>query len=133
MEEIHDKQLCFIKKRRMQAKLIFNPGSGETGESPVQLMDVITAMQAWKLIPEAYLVEPGCNLTTIVQSTLADGIRMFMVCGGNGTIDIMAGALAGTNVTPGNPVKYVAGIQLIGSLAGVVRWPARRCLGFPVL
>jgi membrane-associated phospholipid phosphatase len=45
----------------------------------------------------------------------------------------MAGALAGTNVTPGNPVKYVAGIQLIGSPAGVVRWPARRCLGFPVL
>ena len=46
-------------KRRMRAKLIFNPGSGETGESPVQLMDVISEMQAWKLVPEAYLVEPG--------------------------------------------------------------------------
>jgi hypothetical protein len=29
------------------------------GDSPVQLMDVISAMHAWKLVPEAYLVEPG--------------------------------------------------------------------------
>jgi diacylglycerol kinase (ATP) len=101
MEEIHDKKPRSIKKRSMRAKLIFNPGSGETGESPVQLMDVISAMQAWKLIPEAYLVEPGCDLPAIVQSALADGIRLFVVCGGDGTIDIMAGALAGTNATLG--------------------------------
>jgi len=87
--------------RRMRAKLIFNPGSGAASESPVQLMDVIHAMQASKLEPEAYLVEPGCNLPAMVHNALADGIRMFVVCGGDGTIDVMAGALAGTNATLG--------------------------------
>src|SRR5512137_2456656 len=88
-------------KRPLKAKLIFNPGSGTAGESPVQLMDVISAMQAWKLVPEAFLVEPGCDLPAVVQSALADGIRMFVVCGGDGTIDVMAGMLAGTNATLG--------------------------------
>jgi diacylglycerol kinase family enzyme len=88
-------------KRRMRAKLIFNPGSGATGESPVQLMDVISAMQAWKLVPEAYLVEPGCDLPAVVRKALQDGIRMFVVCGGDGTIDVIAGTLVGTNATLG--------------------------------
>ena len=55
----------------MRAKLIFNPGSGEAGESPVQLMDVISAMQEWKLMPEAFLVEPGCDLAAMVKNALA--------------------------------------------------------------
>jgi diacylglycerol kinase family enzyme len=94
-------ELSSIKKRRMRAKLIFNPSSGEAGESPVQLMDVISAMQAWKLIPEAYLVEPGVDLPAVVQKSLQEGIRMFVVCGGDGTIDVVAGVLAGTNATLG--------------------------------
>jgi YegS/Rv2252/BmrU family lipid kinase len=101
MEEIQTKKPRSMKKRRMRAKLIFNPSSGVAGESPVNLMDVISAMQAWKLVPEVYLVEPGCDLTAMVQKSLEDGIRMFVVCGGDGTIDVMAGALAGTNATLG--------------------------------
>jgi diacylglycerol kinase (ATP) len=89
------------KIRSMRAKLIFNPGSGATGESPVQLMDVISEMQAWKLVPEAFLVEPSCDLPAVVHTALEDGMRMFVVCGGDGTIDVMAGALAGTNATLG--------------------------------
>jgi diacylglycerol kinase (ATP) len=101
MEEIQAKTYRSANKRRMRAKLIFNPGAGAAGESPVQLMDVISEMQAWKLVPEAYLVEPGSDLPALVQSALEDGIRMFVVCGGDGTIDVMAGALAGTNATLG--------------------------------
>jgi diacylglycerol kinase family enzyme len=71
------------------------------GESPVQLMDVISAMQAWKLVPEACLVEPGWDLPAVVQNALEDRIRVFVVCGGDGTIDVMAGTLAGTNATLG--------------------------------
>jgi diacylglycerol kinase (ATP) len=85
-----------IKKRRMRVKLIFNPGSGMVGESPVQLMDVLREMQAWKLVPETFLVEPGCDLPAVVHNALEDGIRMFVVCGGDGTIDAMAGILVGT-------------------------------------
>jgi diacylglycerol kinase family enzyme len=58
-------------------------------------------MQAWKLVPEAYLVEPDSDLAAVVQSALEDGMRMFVVCGGDGTIDVMAGALAGINATLG--------------------------------
>lgn len=87
--------------RPLRAKLIFNPISGAAGESPVQLMDVIHEMQAWKLRPEAYLVEPGGDLTGIVQVALGQGFRMFVVCGGDGTISAVARALAGTHATLG--------------------------------
>ena len=82
--------------RSIRAKLIFNPSSGAASDSPVQLMDVISEMQAWKLVPEAHLVEPGSDLASVVQDALKQGIRMFVVCGGDGTIDVVAGALAGT-------------------------------------
>lgn len=101
MEKKHDKKLASTKKHRMRAKLIFNPRSGTTGESPVQLMDVISAMQAWKLVPEAYLVEPGCDLPAVVKNDLARGMRMFVVCGGDGTINLIASTLAGTKATLG--------------------------------
>ena len=101
MVEIHDKKPRASNKHRMRAKLIFNPGSGAAEESPVQLMDVIREMQAWKLVPETYLVEPDSDLSALVKNALEDGIHMFVVCGGDGTIDLMAGPLAGTNATLG--------------------------------
>ena len=57
---------------------------------------MIHEMQAWKLVPEAFLVEAGCDLPGVVQDALAQGIRMFVVCGGDGTISAVAGILAGT-------------------------------------
>ncbi len=88
-------------KRPMHAKLIFNPGAGAAGASPVQLMDVIREMQAWKLVPEAFLVELGCDLPGAIRDALAQGFRMFVVCGGDGTISSAAGLLAGTGATLG--------------------------------
>lgn len=87
--------------RRKRAKLIFNPGAGAAGESAVQLMDVIREMQAWKLVPEAFMIEPGCDLAGVVQSALAQGFRLFVVCGGDGTISSVARILAGTRATLG--------------------------------
>ena len=101
MGGILDKKPASTKHRRLRAKLIFNPGAGATGESPVQLMDVIRTMQAWKLVPEAYLVEPDSDLPGMVKNALQDGIRMFVVCGGDGTVDSVAGALVGTGATLG--------------------------------
>ncbi len=90
-------------RRRMRVKLIFNPSSGAAGKSPVQLMDVISEMQAWKLVPEAYLVEPGCELSVVVQNPLEQGMHLFVVCGGDGTILAVAGALTGTRATQDHP------------------------------
>ena len=88
-------------KRRMRVKLIFNPGSGANDESPVQLMDVIKEMQAWKLTPETYLIHPDCDLQGSVRDAIAQGIRMFVVCGGDGTISAVTRAMIGTKATLG--------------------------------
>jgi diacylglycerol kinase (ATP) len=88
-------------KRPLLAKLIFNPSAGATRASPIEIVDVIHEMQAWKLVPEAFLVEPGCDLPAVVQDALAQRIRMFVVCGGDGTISTVARTLAGTRATLG--------------------------------
>jgi len=76
------------EKTPLKSKLIFNPSAGVTRNPPIEIVDVIHEMQAWKFVPEAYLVEPGCDLPGMVQQALAQGIRMFVVCGGNGTIGL---------------------------------------------
>jgi diacylglycerol kinase family enzyme len=101
MDEINDKKPFSTNKHRMRAKLIFNPSAGAARTSPIEIVDVIHEMQAWKLVPEAYLVEPGCNLPGVVQDALAQGFNMFVVCGGDGTISAVARTLAGTHATLG--------------------------------
>ena len=101
MDEINDRIALTTKKHRLRAKLIFNPSAGAARPSPIEIVDVIHEMQAWKLVPEAYLVEPGCDLPGVVQDALAQGFRMFVVCGGDGTISAVARSLAGTHATLG--------------------------------
>ena len=88
-------------KHRLPAKLIFNPGAGAARKDPIGIVDVIHEMQQWKLVPEAYLVEPGCDVPGVVKAALAQGTRLFVVCGGDGTIESVARTLAGTNATLG--------------------------------
>ena len=94
-------ELQTLHKRLMRAKLIFNPSAGATRASPVDIVDIIHEMQAWNFVPEAYLVEPDSDLRIVVQTALAQGIRMFVVCGGDGTISAVAKLLAGTKATLG--------------------------------
>ena len=101
MVDINEKFPRSSNIRRMRAKLIFNPIAGLAGESPIQLMDVIREMQAWKLVPEAFMVEPGCDLAGVVREALVQGIRMFVVCGGDGTVSTVSRILAGTRATLG--------------------------------
>lgn len=97
MEELR----YLTNKRRIRAKLIFNPTAGAARPTPIQIVDVIHEMQTWKIVPEAYLVEPGSDLPAVVRDALARKIRLFVVCGGDGTISSVARTLAGTNATLG--------------------------------
>ena len=94
-------ELRSTNQHLMQAKLIFNPSAGATRGSPIEIVDVIHEMQSRRIVPEAYLVEPGCDLSEMVKDALARGIRMFVVCGGDGTISAVARSLAGTRGTLG--------------------------------
>ncbi len=93
--------------RHMPAKLIFNPSAGAARGKPIGILEVIHEMQAWNLIPEVFLIEPGCDLPKAIRDALKHGIRMFVVCGGDGTISSVASSLAGT--------KGILGIIPIGT------------------
>lgn len=84
-----------------RAKLIYNPGAGTAKESPLNLQDVVQELQRWKLAPETYLIEPDSSAAEMVADALRRGIRLFVVCGGDGTISSIAHLLAGSRATLG--------------------------------
>jgi len=94
-------EIPLLAHRPARLKLIFNPSSGASDASPAQLMEIITQLQAQGFVPEVYLVEPGGNLLAVIQDALHRSIRLFVVCGGDGTIDTVAEALVGKRATLG--------------------------------
>ncbi len=93
--------LPFFRSHAPQrALLIFNPRSGGAS-APDRLQAVVAALQAAGYRPEVYLVQPGTPMGAVVKDGLQRGQRLFVVCGGDGTIDSVAGALAGTRGTLG--------------------------------
>ena len=93
--------------RHLPAKLIFNPSAGAARGKPIGILEVIHEMQAWNLVPEVFIIEPGCDLPKAIRNALKIGIRLFVVCGGDGTISEVASLLAGT--------KGILGIIPIGT------------------
>jgi diacylglycerol kinase (ATP) len=91
----------YTEKRRKRVKLIFNPASGGVNDSPVQLMDIIGALQAWKFVPEVCLLNSECDLPKAVNDAIARGIRLFVACGGDGTISSVSKVLKGRPATLG--------------------------------
>jgi diacylglycerol kinase (ATP) len=87
--------------RPTRAKLIFNPIAGVPTESPSQLVQIITEMQALHFVPEVFVVQPECDLGAVVQDALERGIRLFVVSGGDGTIESVAQLLVGTRAALG--------------------------------
>jgi len=109
----------------VRAKLIFNPGSGQPGESPQQLLNILSEMQNQQILPEVYITHPESNLKEIVQSAIKSGIKLIVVAGGDGTIDSVAGAMVGSDATLGiiptgtrNNVAFNLGIT--GDIASCV-------------
>ena len=91
----------YTNKRRKRIKLIYNPTSGMAKKSPQILTEIIKELQDLKYIPELYITEPGTDYAGLVSDSLAQGIRMFVICGGDGTVSSVARAIYGTNATLG--------------------------------
>lgn len=82
-------------------KLIFNPVSGDNNQSAAQLMAVIKEMQAHQFVPEIYLIETDCDLPAVIEEATEQGVRIFVACGGDGTVASVASALVGTKAVLG--------------------------------
>jgi diacylglycerol kinase (ATP) len=111
--------------RPLRAKLIFNPGSGQPGESPQQLANILSEMQDQQILPEVYTTRPDSRLEDVVRSAIKSGIRLIVVAGGDGTVDSIVGAMIGSDATLGiiptgtrNNVAYSLGIT--GDIANSV-------------
>ena len=87
--------------RPLRAKLIFNPGSGQAGESPQQLANILSEMQDQHILPEVYTTRPDSQLEDVVHSAIKSGIKLIVVAGGDGTIDSVVGAMIGSEATLG--------------------------------
>lgn len=87
--------------RSIRAKLIFNPGSGQPGESPQQLASILSEMQDHQILPEVYITRPDSYLDDVVANAIKSGIKLIVVAGGDGTIDSVVGAMVGTDATLG--------------------------------
>ena len=111
--------------RPIRAKLIFNPGSGQPGESPQQLVNILSEMQNQHIQPEVYITQPESKLEEVVNAAIKSGIKLIVVAGGDGTIDSVVGAMVGKDITLGviptgtrNNVAFNLGIN--GDIASSV-------------
>jgi diacylglycerol kinase (ATP) len=96
----------------LRAKLIYNPMSGNAIAASLRLMDVISELQALRILPEVYLVAKGADLRPAIRDALRRRFEMVIVCGGDGTVDSVASLLAGTRmvlgILPGGTQNNVA-------------------------
>jgi hypothetical protein len=65
--------------RPLRAKLIFNPGSGQAGESLQQLASIISEMQDQQILPEVYTTRPDSQLEDVVHNAIKSGIKLIVV------------------------------------------------------
>lgn len=93
--------LNYTNKHRKRIKLIFNPASGMAKKSSQLLMDILKELQICRFVPELFITEPDTDYAGMVSDSLAEGIRMFIVCGGDGTVSSVAKAVLGTNAVLG--------------------------------
>jgi diacylglycerol kinase (ATP) len=78
----------------LRAKLIYNPMSGGAIAASMRLRNVITELQELRILPEVYLVQDDSDLKSIVGDALRRRFELTIVCGGDGTVDSVAAALA---------------------------------------
>ncbi len=89
------------KYPRELVKLIYNPTSGRSDAEPTLLQNIIRGLQTLHFTPEVYLTQPGDDLKSIILDALHRKIHLFIVCGGDGTIEAVASHLIGKRANLG--------------------------------
>jgi diacylglycerol kinase (ATP) len=91
----------FTTGQPIRAKLIFNAESGDTRQKPQELVEVLRLLQDVKIQAEVFLVEPNSRLARVAKTAVQQGFDLVIACGGDGTVDSVAGGLVGTGVPLG--------------------------------
>lgn len=88
----------FIKNKHwLKAKLVFNPKAGAARKTRIELTDVLRELKLWKIEPDVCVLAPECNLALELTKALSEGIKIFIICGGDGTVSSACNILAGTS------------------------------------
>ncbi len=74
--------------------VVFNPSSGIPGDEGEQLVSLIKELQNLNFSSQVFFIQPNCDLESAIIYALNQGIKYFIACGGDGTIDSVAGVLA---------------------------------------
>ncbi len=85
----------------MNARLFFNPASGNPAESAAQLVELLRQLQKQRIVTDVVVVQPEHNLRLLARSAVRAGAAMVIVSGGDGTIENVAIGLVGSRTVLG--------------------------------
>ncbi len=80
-------------------QIVFNPSSGGLAGSGDQLLALVSSLQDLGFAFQLFIVNSASNLPVAIQQAISQGIRTFVVCGGDGTVDSVASLLIDQNAT----------------------------------
>jgi diacylglycerol kinase (ATP) len=86
---------------KLRVKLIFNPKSGRVEESPQQLSDLLTCLQAEGMATEVHMVHLIDDLKQVAWDAVERDFDLVIVSGGDGTISEVANGLVFSNIPLG--------------------------------
>src|SRR5512143_1895438 len=90
------------KKNQLQyAKLIANPGAGKTTDLSTQLKLAVRTLEKMGIQADVALAKPKEEATTIAEKAVADGYKMVIAMGGDGTIEAIMRGLVGSKTRLG--------------------------------
>jgi diacylglycerol kinase (ATP) len=106
--------------------LIFNPTAGGLSDPGAALLAVLNAMQTAGFYPRVCLIQPGIDASAQARAAAAQGEKLVVVCGGDGTVDSIVAALVDTPTTLGiipagtrNNIAFTLGVPLDDPAAAV--------------
>lgn len=86
-----------LPKPSADAKVIFNPSSGDAAKSDAQLEEVLTTLHGLGLKTDLFLVRPNSQIHRVAARAARRGTPFVVACGGDNTVDLAARGIIGSD------------------------------------